>query len=46
MKKVLEAYFGAGKRIPAPSKDGDPVLAVVQRRDGQGNKRGKSSSKV
>jgi hypothetical protein len=33
MKKGLEAYFGVGKRIPAPSKDGNPVLMVLQIRD-------------
>jgi hypothetical protein len=47
IKKGLKAYFGAGKRIPAPSKDGNPILRVVQRRDRQGNTpRGKSGSKV
>ncbi len=37
MKKGLEVYFGAGKRIPAPSKDKNPISIVVQRREGQGN---------
>jgi hypothetical protein len=36
IKKGLEVYFGAGKRIPAPSKDGNPILTVVQRREGRG----------
>jgi hypothetical protein len=47
MKKGLQAYFGAGKRIPAPSNGGNPILAVVQRREGQGNTpRGKSGNDV
>ncbi len=37
MKKGLKAYFGAGKRIPASSKDRNPISTVLQRRDGQGN---------
>jgi hypothetical protein len=36
MKKGLEVYFGAGKRIPAPSREGNPILTVVQRREGRG----------
>jgi hypothetical protein len=47
MKKGLKAYFGAGKRIPAPSKDGNPILMVVQRREGQGDTpRENSANKV
>ncbi len=33
VKKGLKDYFGVGKRIPAPSTEGDPVTTVVQRRD-------------
>jgi hypothetical protein len=36
MKNGLEAYFGAGIRIPAPSKGGNPILTVVQRRERRG----------
>jgi hypothetical protein len=32
----LEVYFGAGKQIPTPSKDGNPISMVVQRREGRG----------
>jgi hypothetical protein len=47
MKKGLEVYFGADKQIPAPSKDGNPFLMVVQRREGQGDTpRGTSSKEV
>ncbi len=31
-KKGLEDYFGKGKRAPAPSTEGNPISAVVQRR--------------
>ncbi len=38
VKKGLKDYFGVGKRIPAPSTEGDPVTMVVQRRDSRGAK--------
>jgi hypothetical protein len=38
VKKGLKDYHGVGKRIPAPSMEGDPVTTVVQRRDSQGAK--------
>jgi hypothetical protein len=37
MKKGLEVYFGAGKSIPTPFKDGNPTSMVVQRREWRGN---------
>ncbi len=35
MKKGLAAYFGAGKSVLAPSKEGNPISTVVQRCDSQ-----------
>jgi hypothetical protein len=47
MKKGLKVCFGTGKRIPAPSKDGNPILTVVLRRERQGNTpKGKSVDEV
>ncbi len=47
MKKGLKGYFGAGKKIPVPSKEGTPILMVVKRREGQGNTpRGNSGDKI
>ena len=36
-KKGLQDYFGAGVRVPAPSLDGTPTDAAVQRRRGGDN---------
>ena len=36
-KKGLQDYFGAGARVPAPSLDGTPTDAAVQRRRGSNN---------
>lgn len=36
-KKGLQDYFGAGVRVPAPSLDGTPTDAAVQRRRGSNN---------
>ncbi len=44
MKKGFEVYFGAGKRISAPSKDGNLILTVVQRRERRGKTPRKNSS--
>jgi hypothetical protein len=44
MNKGLEVYFGAGKRIPTPSKDGKPISTVVQTREGRGNTPSKNST--
>jgi hypothetical protein len=32
-KKELEAYFGKGSRVQAPSREGTPINAVLQRRE-------------
>jgi hypothetical protein len=43
MKKGFEVYLGAGKRISAPSKDGNLILTVAQRRERRGKTPRKNS---
>ncbi len=38
IKKGIKVYFGKGKRVSAPSTEGNPVTTVVQRREHQGAK--------
>jgi hypothetical protein len=38
IKKGIKDYFGKGKRVSAPSMEGDPVTMVVQRRKSHGAK--------
>jgi hypothetical protein len=38
IKKGIKDYFGEGKRVSAPSMEGDPVTRVVQRRESRGAK--------
>ncbi len=38
IKKEIKDYFGKGKRVSAPSMEGDPVIMVVQRRKSCGAK--------
>jgi hypothetical protein len=38
IKKGIKDYFGKGKRVSAPSTEGDPVTTVVQRRKSRGAK--------
>jgi hypothetical protein len=38
IKKGVKDYFGKGKRVTAPSTEGNPVTTVVQRRENRGAK--------
>jgi hypothetical protein len=38
IKKGIKDYFGEGKRVSAPSTEGDPVTTVVQRCESRGDK--------
>ncbi len=38
IKKGIKDYFGEGKRVSAPSTEGDPVTTVVQRHKSRGAK--------
>ncbi len=38
IKKGIKDYFSEGKRVSAPSTEGDPVTTVVQRRKSRGAK--------
>jgi hypothetical protein len=46
VKKGLKDYVGVGKRIPAPSMEGDPVTMVVQRCDSLSGQREQAMMKA